>query len=125
MKIDVQLTPTEDFMMLCSIYEIKPEMVLQTFVDQVSFPRYYSHDREHDKWAILFFLQYLDDEDDEKEINEELQDYYLNRFSKVVAHHLDRYPNDLLKAEVAGREIMRQWQKALLTERAKYITDRL
>ena len=125
MEIDIQITLKEDFNMLCSIYEIKPEVIIQSFIDQVSFPCYYSQvDKEKDKWAILFFLQYLDSDDYEDEINEKLQDYYLDRFSKVVAKNLDKHPKDRHRAEEAGRHVIKQWEKAVLAERARYITDK-
>lgn len=125
MKIDLKITPTEDFTTLCSIYNIQPEMLIQSFIDQISFPCYYSKDEDDEKWALLFFLQYLDSDSYNEVINEKLQDYYLNIFSKVIAENLDSFPGDPLKAQEAGRKIIRKWHKAVLAERTKYITDQL
>jgi len=125
MKINVQLTLKEDFNTLCSIYEIKPEMIIQSFIDQVSFPIFYSKTNENNSWAIYFFLQYLDSDEYQQEIDEDIQDIYLLLFTKVIALSFDRYPDDQLKAETVGRKIMRKWQKVVLAKRSRYLTDNL
>jgi len=58
METQIQLSLPEDFSMLCTIYQIKPELILEQFINQVSFPRFYSNPNGSEKWATYFFLTF-------------------------------------------------------------------
>lgn len=123
METKISITLPDDFNTLCTIYQIKPEVIIQTFVNQVSFPCYYSHPTGGDRWATLFFLHFLDES--ECETNEDLEDYHLESFTETLLQISYDFPKDDLKSEEAGRRVMSQWLKAVLVERAKYLTDNL
>ena len=124
METQIQLSLPEDFSMLCTIYQIKPELILQQFIDQVSFPRFYSNPNGSEKWATYFFLNFLDREESKYEVDRELENHYLNIFNSTLLK-LVKMGGDHAIPEEAGRKVMRQWLKAVLAERSKYITDNL
>jgi hypothetical protein len=125
METNMNINLPEDFTILCSIYQIKPETFIQSFVDQVSFPCFYSRPHGTDRWATFFFLYFLDVEESKYEVNGELEDEYLQKFTDALKQHF--YPNtyDEAKAEEIGRAVMRQWMKAAMADRTKYIIDNL
>lgn len=125
METAINITLPEDFYMLCSIYQIKPAVFVQNFIDQVSFPSFYSNPTGSNRWATFCFLNFLDVEESKYEVNEDLESQYLNLFSDAIRYNHDLNPEDMVKSVKAGREIMKQWLKAVLTERTKYITDNL
>jgi hypothetical protein len=125
METNIKITLPEDFDTLCSIYQIAPEAIIQSFINQVSYPLFYSRPQDTDRWATFFFLDFLESEGYECVVNEALEDEYLRKFTDALRP--DLFPNvyDASKAEKNGRAIMRQWLKAVLAERSKYITDNL
>lgn len=125
METTIQLTLSEDFNTLCSIYQIKPEFFIQTFIDQVSLPEYYSRPNDKNRWGTLFFLQFLEVEYSHYRVNRELENKFLTSFNRAVKYNFDANPAHNETSLNTGREIMRQWLKAVLAERAKYITDNL
>lgn len=125
METTINITLPEDFNILCNIYQIRPETIIQKFIEQVSFPVFYSNTNGEERWATFFFLNYLNLYESDYKVNEVLENHYLKAFTKVTAENLDMHPHDTAKAEQAGREVMQLWLKAVLTERAKYIIDNL
>lgn len=125
METAISITLPEDFHTLCSIYQIKPEVLVQSFIDQVSFPSFYSNPIGNNRWATFCFLNFLDVEESKYEVDEDLESKYLNLFNDAIRYNLDVSPEDMIKSVKSGREIMRQWLKAVLAERTKYITDNL
>lgn len=125
METPINITLSEDFYTLCSIYQIKPEYFIQTFIDQVSFPSFYSRPSDKDRWATFFFLQFLETEESHYDVNRELEEHYLSLFRKAIRCNFKDDPEDMPASVEAGRNMMKQWLKAVLAERAKYITDKL
>ncbi|MBB5647657.1 hypothetical protein [Pedobacter cryoconitis] len=125
METPINITLSEDFNTLCSIYQIKPEYFIQTFIDQVSFPSFYSRPSDKDRWATFFFLQFLEIEESHYDVNRELEEHYLSLFRKAIRCNFKDDPEDIPASVEAGRNMMNQWLKAVLAERAKYITDKL
>ena len=125
METNMNITLPEDFNTLCSIYQINPENLIQSFVNEVSFPSFYSRPNDTDRWATYFFLHFLDVEETKYDVNEDMEDHYLKRFTDVLKHNFENHFDDVSKAENDGRDVMRQWHKAALAERARYITDNL
>lgn len=125
METAINVTLPEDFNTLCSIYQIKPEVLVQSFIDQVSFPSFYSNPIGSNRWATFCFLNFLDVEESKYQVDEGLETQYLVLFNEAVRFNLDVNPEDMIKSVESGREIMRQWLKAVLAERTKYITDNL
>jgi len=77
------------------------------------------------KWATLFFLQYVELKDQDSDTEFDLEDHYLQCFTDTLAKNMAKNNDGGAKAREAGREVIREWQKAVLAERAKYITDQL
>lgn len=125
METTIKLELPEDFETLCSIYQIRPESFIQTFIDQVSLPGYYSRPNDKDRWGTLFFLQFLEVSPDLYEVNRELEEQYLEQFNRAMEYNFEANLAHSGKSLITGRDIMQQWLKATLAERAKYLTDSL
>jgi len=125
MEITINVQVPEDFMSLCTIYNIQPQQFVQSFINKVSFPSYHTGTSKQMKWATLFFLQYVELKDQDSDTEFDLEDHYLQSFTDTLAKNMAENNDNGSKAREAGREVMREWQKAVLTERAKYITDQL
>jgi len=125
MKITIDITLPEDFSTLLSIYQIKPDELIQYLADLISFPAFYSHPIGRNRWATYFFLDFLESEESHYRVDEELEEKYLKTFRRAIGYNFDQSPDDIAKSEQAGRNIMNQWLKAVLAERARYITDNL
>jgi len=125
MEITVKLDVPEDLMNLCTIYNIQPQKVMQCFAKNVSFPTYYTDVNGKNKWATLFFLQLIDAKEDETETDIGLEEHYLQHFNDILSEQMEEHDDDGVKAREAGRNVIRNWQKAVLGERARYITDQL
>lgn len=124
METNIQVSLPEDFSTLCTIYQIRPELLIQQFIDRVSFPGFYSNPNGSNKWATYFFLNFLDREESKYEVDRELESHYLSIFNSTLLK-LVKMGGDNAIPEEAGRKVMRQWLKAVLAERTKYITDNL
>ena len=125
METTIKIDVPEDLMSLCTIYNIQPQKVMECFAKNVSFPTYYTDVNGKNKWATLFFLQLIDAKEDETETDIDLEEHYLQLFNDTLARHMDEHDDDGVKAREAGRNVIRQWQKAVIAERAKYILDGL
>ena len=125
MEVQLNLNLPEDFSNLCTIYQIKPENILQALMDQVSFPCFYSQANGKERWATLFFLNYLDQEKAVCNVDEELEDQYLKTFTDTVKQVSAQHPTEELKTEQAGRKVMEKWMKATVAQRASYLTNGL
>ncbi|WP_158798660.1 hypothetical protein [Pedobacter sp. L105] len=125
METTIHITLSEDFETLCSIYQINPEYFVQQFINQVSLPEYYSSPSNNNRWGTLFFLQFLEVELSHYEVNRELEEHFLDTFDQAMQYNYDANPASCDTSMTTGRDIMRNWLKAVLAERAKYITDTL
>jgi len=123
MEITVNVQLPEDFMSLCTIYNIQPQQFIQSFINKVSFPSYYTGTSKQMKWATLFFLQYVEMAEQDSDTEYDLEDHYLQRFTDTLTENMKN--DGGVKARAAVRVVMMDWQKAVLAERAKYITDQL
>ena len=125
MEITINLQVPEDFRSLCTIYNIQPQQFIQSFINKVSFPSYYTGTSKQMKWATLFFLQYTELMEQDSDTEFDLEDQYLQCFTDTLAENMEKHKDGGAKAREAGREVIRDWQKAVLAERARYITDQL
>jgi len=125
MKTSININLPEDFTTLCTIYQINPETFIQAFIEEVSFPQFYSRPTATDRWATFFFLNLLRKVDVSININEELEDEYLNKFNTALQSSFDTNGSDETAAQAAGRRVMKDWMKAVVAERARYLTDYL
>jgi len=55
MEIGINLQAPEDFMSLWTIYNIQPQHFIQSFINKVSFPSYYTGTSKRMKWAPCSF----------------------------------------------------------------------
>ena len=125
MKNSININMPEDFTTLCTIYQINPETFIQAFIEEVSFPKFYSRPTATDRWATFFFLNLLRKVDVSIHINQELEDEYVNKFNTALQSSFDRNGSDKTAAQSAGRRVMKDWMKAVVAERARYLTDYL
>ena len=125
METTIHLTLSEDFETLCSIYQIKPEYFIQTFIDQVSLPEYYSDPSNNNRWGTLFFLHFVEAELSHCNVNRKLENRFLTAFNQAMKYNFDAQSTAGESSMTTGRNIMRQWLKVVLAERTKYITDNL
>jgi hypothetical protein len=94
METNMKITLPEDFIILTSIYQIRPEVIVQLFVDQISFPGFYSRPYGKGRWATFFFLHFLDIEESKYEVNEEIEDEYLQKFTHALRRNFHPHPYD-------------------------------
>lgn len=125
METTLNLNVPEDFISLCSIYNIQPQKFIQSFVDNVSFPSFYTGKIKEEKWATYFFLHYIESKEYATETEDDLENQYLQRFTDALNANMEQYNDDGENAREAGRGVIREWQKAVLAERARYIIDQL
>ena len=125
METTVKIDVPEDLMNLCTIYNIQPQKVMECFARHVSFPIYYTDVNGKTRWATLFFLQLLDEKEDETETDIGLEEHYLQHFTDTLAIQMKEHNDDGVKAREAGRKVISNWQKAVLAGRAKYTLDGL
>jgi len=125
MKTSININLPEDFTTLCTIYQTNPETFIQAFIEEVSFPTFYSRPTATDRWATFFFLNLLRKVDVSIHINQELEDEYLNKFNTALQSSFDTNGSDETAAQAAGRRVMKDWMKAVIAERARYLTDLL
>ena len=125
METTVKIDVPEDLMNLCTIYNIQPQKVMECFAQHVSFPTYYTDVIGKTRWATLFFLQLLDAKEDETETDIGLEEHYLQHFTDTLAVQMKEHNDDGVKAREAGRNVIREWQRAVIAARAGYILDQL
>lgn len=118
MKINVTIDSPEDFSVLCDLFKVEPQAFLQKFVDRVSFPFYYSQPDGDERWATLFFLYYLAQQERSEEDMEQ-HEPFMNELADVVFKQLDSSHKNAARAELAGRKVMKQWHKQVMAKRGK------
>ncbi|WP_316821653.1 hypothetical protein [Pedobacter gandavensis] len=118
MKINITIHPTEDFNILCELFNVDPQTLIQKFVERTSFPFYYSQPDGDERWATLFFLSYIEKE---KRTKIEMAEHepFMNELAEVVFKHLESGHQNSAKAEIAGRKVMKQWHKEIVAKRGK------
>lgn len=123
METTINLNLSEDFSALCCIYQIKPDIFLQTVVDQISFPSYYSNPMGNDRWATFCFLNFLQEEESKYLVDEALQEKYFMELQASNIYNIYAEDTEIEESKLKIKEIMNQWLKAVLAERSKYITE--
>jgi len=118
MKINCTFELPEDFQQVCDIFGYQPEQVLQRFMEEVSFPEFFSDPDNDHRWATLFFLHNMDAGNGELADQLEQHQPYIDRMANMVI-------KDQKKAEKACRKIMGQWHKHILAKRAEYLLNKL
>lgn len=122
METTIQLDLPEDFDTLCSLYSIKPQQLIQSFINQVSLPRFYSNPIGNGRWATYFFLDYIDNDENNILVDRDLETKYLNLFNRHLIDAVKESGN-VSSSESEGRKILRLWHRDLLSKRSKYLTD--
>ncbi|WP_316750929.1 hypothetical protein [Pedobacter gandavensis] len=117
MKMNVTINPTEDFSVLCDLFKVAPQALLQEFVNQVSFPFYYSQPDGDERWATLFFLYYLGKYGQDNEADMPMHEPFMNQMAEVVFKELENGHQNSKKAETAGRKVMKNWHKQIMEKR--------
>lgn len=119
MKMNVTINPTEDFSILCDLFKVEPQELLQKFVERVSFPFYYSQPDGDQRWATLFFLCYLGQQGKDNELEMAEHEPFMTELAEVVFKHLETGQKNTDKAALAGRKVMKQWHKQVMAKRGE------
>lgn len=113
MKVNLTLELPEDFKQVCEIFGYRPEEVLQRFMEEVSFPEFFSDPDNDHRWATLFFLHNMGAGDGELADQWEQHKPYIDKMAATVI-------NNPKKAEKDCRKIMKRWHKSMVaTERTE------
>lgn len=126
MEFELKTDLPEDLQHLCDIFQIQPVHIVKSILEKISFPYFYSHINETGRWPTFLFLELLDDNYDDKEMD--FNEPYLEKIDIAVKTNLKSgfdTPENKLRAEKAIRSVMREWHKNLAKERARYLTDNL
>lgn len=124
METTIQLALPEDFTTLCNLYTINPQDFIQSFVNQVSLPRFYSYPLGSSRWATYFFLDYIENEDNCTLVDRELESKYLTMFNEHIINAV-KQTGEISASEAAGRNILKLWLRDVIIERGRYLTENL
>lgn len=119
MNINLKVSLPEDFRMLCDLFQVDPEMIVQKFINRVSFPYYYSRPDGNERWATLFFLNEIMEGSPQTQAELPLHEPFMDALAEVVFKYLDGGSKNVEKAEMAGRKVMKKWHKQILATRKK------
>jgi len=72
MQTNITIDLPEEFITLCNYFHIKPEAVIQAFVNQLSLPLLHTIDKREEKMAMHFFLEYIQGPDFKSKISSSL-----------------------------------------------------
>ena len=84
MKLSIDVKLPKDFQHVCDIFGYQPEQVLQRFMEEVSFPEFFSDPDNDHRWATLFFLYNMNAGDDE--LNNQLEEHqpYIDQMAEIA-----------------------------------------
>lgn len=119
MDLNLKITLPEDFKILCDLFQVEPEEIINKFISRVSFPFYYSRPDGNERWATLFFLNEISEGNPSVQAELPLHEPFMDALAEVVFKHLDTGNKNVEKAELAGRMVMKKWHKHILAERKK------
>ncbi|MNV64906.1 hypothetical protein D3C71_1575710 [compost metagenome] len=119
MDINLKVSLPQDFTILCDLFQVSPETIIQNFINKVSFPFYYSRPDGNERWATLFFLNDITENYPNIEEEFPLHEPFMDALAEVVFNHSGTEPKNIEKAEIAGRKIMKKWHKHILAIRNK------
>ena len=125
MRTNINIDLPTDFVALCHYSDEKPEAVLQSFANQMSFPKFFTTQDRNERFATYFFIKHIQSPDFAGDINESLEDHYFTMIHAAVQESFEKYPDDREKAMEAVREIMRLWAEAAIAERRRKQSDEL
>lgn len=117
MTINITINPPEDFKILCDIFQISPEAIIQKFTEQLSLLDYYRNPQGRDRWATLFFLNYLDTQHTMTEAAFASHHYYLDLLLNMLSLNIDKEDENAAKIEAQGRKIISAWHSHALASR--------
>ncbi|MCX2479360.1 hypothetical protein OQY15_09685 [Pedobacter sp. MC2016-15] len=123
METSIQISLTDDFKDLCCIYQIRPDVFLQTVIDQISYPKYYSNPLGHNRWATFCFLHFIQEEEPKYQVNQLIADKYLDLIDSSMSYNVHAQTTDIEIVYNKISKIMQQWLKEVLAQRSSYITD--
>jgi hypothetical protein len=128
MEINFKSEVPEDFSTLCDIFQIKPEILIKSILDRISFPFFFCNPHSRQRWSTFLFLEHLDGDDyefneKEMELNEAYCEKITNAILRIKKNDDDEITNK--KAEEEARKLMREWHKMVMKERSKYLIDNL
>jgi len=125
MQTNMNINVCDEFVQMCQYSQLKPEEVLQSFAEQVSYPLFFTTKERRKKLATYFFIQLVQSPEFPGEINESLEEHYFTQMATAINESFAQNPGDEAKAIAIARKIMEQWAKAAIAERGRYLTDDL
>ncbi len=114
MKLTLTIDLPEDFKHLIEIFDFKPENIIQKFINEVSFPVFYSNLKGPHLWATYFFLDFVDAADNEIEMFEPFLDKIVKSITK-----------EQMNGEKTIRTIMVEWHRLVLRSRSEALLNAL
>lgn len=102
-----------DFVQACEIFDLKPEDVLQKFIDNVCIPYFIANPLNPDRWANTFMVENVLPRLENEEVLERCA-VFLDRITEAVL-------NDEENKEQVARQVMDEWHKAVLEGRIQDI----
>ncbi|SOD12236.1 hypothetical protein [Pedobacter xixiisoli] len=124
METPIKLELPEDFIMICEIFEIRPQEFIQKILDEISLPRYYSGQNGKEIWSTLIMLEHLDTIDFSEE-KLALHEPYMEKLHNIVSQKPSTSEEEVELTETEARNLMVEWHKAILAYRSKYLLDGL
>lgn len=128
MEVNFKSEVPEDFSTLCDIFQIKPETILNSILERISFPFFFCNPNSRHRWSTFLFLEHLESEAYEFNDNEmELNEAYFEKINAAILRIKKNDDDEITtkKAEDEVRRLIREWHKMIMKERAKYLLDNL
>lgn len=118
MKFALTIDLPEDFKHLYEIFDFNPEQIIQRFVNEVSFPVFYSNRKGAHLWATFFFLDFMKAAGAQSIEKSEHFEPFMDRIAKSIT-------KEQTKGESSIRKIMTEWHRDVLRNRSEDMLNRL
>lgn len=117
MKLSITINIPEDFKQLCEIFNLNPEHTIQEFINEISFPVFYSRPNSNYRWPNYFFLDYLGKMAQYDTEKWETHKPFMDKLISTIS-------SDSEETESAARTIMEEWHQFILNKRTDDLLDR-
>lgn len=119
METQLTINLPDDFRIVCDIFQIKPEVFIQKFLETASLPYYYSDPECENKWAALFLLKYLKTYHMISNEDFLMHQPFLDQLAEIISIKAVETVEERNAIEIRGRDIIREWHEHLSAIRAK------
>jgi len=123
MQTNINIDLPADFVALCQYSNEKPEAIIQSFANQMSFPKFFTTQERNERFATYFFIKHIQSPEFTGEVNESLEEHYFPLLQAAIKESYEKYPGDRKKAMKAAQGIMTLWAEAAIKERRRKRSD--